>query len=79
MGGGGEKGEKVQGIRSIIGRYKLDRGQLRIKGGNGEAKEFMCTTHGYELREWGMLVREGCRAKGNKREKKWDICNSIIN
>ena len=29
-GGGGEWGEKVQGIRSIIGRYKIDRGRLRI-------------------------------------------------
>ena len=29
--GGGEDrmGEKVQGIRSIIGRYKIDRGRLR--------------------------------------------------
>ena len=26
----GENGEKVQGIRSIIGRYKIDRGILRI-------------------------------------------------
>ena len=23
-------GEKVQGIRSIIGRYKIDRGRVRI-------------------------------------------------
>ena len=29
-GGGGEWGEKIQGIRSIIGRYKMDRGRLRI-------------------------------------------------
>ena len=28
--GGGRMGEKVQGIRSIIGRYKIDRGSLRI-------------------------------------------------
>ena len=28
--GRGEKGEKVQGIGSIIGRYKIDRGRLRI-------------------------------------------------
>ena len=27
--GGGEWGENVQGIRSIIGRHKLDRGKLR--------------------------------------------------
>ena len=25
-----EMGEKVQGIISIIGRYKIDRGRLRI-------------------------------------------------
>ena len=24
------EGEKVQGIRSIIGRYKIDRGMLKI-------------------------------------------------
>ena len=30
-GGGGQRiGEKVQGIRSIYGRYKIDRGRLRI-------------------------------------------------
>ena len=29
-GGRGTMGEKVQGIRSIIGRYKIDRGKLRI-------------------------------------------------
>ena len=30
--GGGLRrmGEKVQGIRSIIGRYKIDKGRLRI-------------------------------------------------
>ena len=28
--GGGEMGEKVQGIRSIIGRHKIDKGRLRI-------------------------------------------------
>ena len=30
-GGGGERlGEKVQGVRTINGRYKIDRGSLRI-------------------------------------------------
>ena len=29
-GGGGRRGEKVQGIRSINGRYKIDRKRLRI-------------------------------------------------
>ena len=28
--GRGEDGGKVQGIRSINGRYKIDRGSLRI-------------------------------------------------
>ena len=28
--GGVRMGENVQGIKSIIGRYKIDRGRLRI-------------------------------------------------
>ena len=47
QGGGGRRmGEKVQGIRSINGRYQIDRGSI----GNGEAKELICKTHGHELR-----------------------------
>ena len=31
QGGGGERmGEKIQGIRSINGRYKINMGRLRI-------------------------------------------------
>ena len=31
MGGGKQRmGEKIQGIRSIISRYKIDKGMLRI-------------------------------------------------
>ena len=44
-GGEGRIEEKVWGIRSINGRYKIDRGRLRIIQGNGEAKELICTTH----------------------------------
>ena len=29
-GGGGEWGGKVQGVRSINGRYRIDRGRLRL-------------------------------------------------
>ena len=29
-GGGGRMGKKEQGIRSINGRYKIDRGRFRI-------------------------------------------------
>ena len=50
---GVNEGGKVQGIRIIIGRHKIDRGRLRILSiGNGEAKELICTTHGHEL-GWG--------------------------
>ena len=42
-------GGKVRGIRSIIGRYKID-GEVKNRKGNREAKELICTTHGYELR-----------------------------
>ena len=30
-GSGGRMGEKMQGIRSINGMYKIDRGNLRIE------------------------------------------------
>ena len=46
---------------------------------NGEVKELVCTTHGHELRGRGNESGRGVRAEGNKREKKWDNCNSIIN
>ena len=49
QGGGGGMGEKVQGISSINGRYKIDSGRLSI-GNDGEAKELRCMTHGHELR-----------------------------
>ena len=49
-GRGGEiMGEKVQGIRSINGRYKIDR-EVKNSIGNGEAKELICMTQGHELR-----------------------------
>ena len=46
---------------------------------NGKAKELICTTHGHELRAEGMQVGGGCRAEGNKGDKKWDNCNNVIN
>ena len=45
-------GEKVQGISSINGRYKIHRGEVKNSIGNREAKELTCMTHGHELR-WG--------------------------
>ena len=66
----GRMGEKAQGIRSINGRHKIDRGQVKNSTGNGEAKELICTIHGHERsgecwREWAYWM-EG----DNKGEKK---------
>ena len=48
--------------------------------GNGEAKELIYKTHGHKLRGWRKCWRvEGCREEGDKGEKKWNNCNSIIN
>ena len=56
-------GKKVQGIRSVHGRHKIDRG-------NGEAKELICTTHGHELRR-GNAGGSGCTGRrGIKGRKK---------
>ena len=43
-------GGKVQGIRSINGRYKIDRGEVKNSMGNGEAQELTCMTPGHVLR-----------------------------
>ena len=49
-GRGGENGGKVQGVRSTIGRHKNRQGDVKNSIGNEEAKEFICTTHGHEVR-----------------------------
>ena len=52
QGGRGERmREKVQEIRRIIGRHKIDV-EVKKSIGNGEAKELICMTHGHELM-WG--------------------------
>ena len=48
----GEWQEKVQGIRSIIYRHKID-GEVKNSIGNVEAKELTRPTHGHELRGGG--------------------------
>ena len=76
-------GGKVQRIRSIIGRYKID-GKVKNSTGNEEIKEFICKTHGHELRGVGNAGGRGSAGwwgsgqRGIKGEK-WDNCNSIIN
>ena len=78
-------GVNVQGIKSIIHRYKIDRGRLRIVEkwrsqrayiyssiGNREAKELICVfmTHGHELR-WGrMLKGMGVLGRGGLKKEK---------
>ena len=39
-GAGSTWGKRVQGIRSIKGRYKIDRREVKNSMGNGEAKNF---------------------------------------
>ena len=61
----------VQGIRSIIGRHKINGGEVNNSIGNREAKELICTTHEHELRGGGSAGGRGwCRVEGNKGEKK---------
>ena len=66
--GGGRIGEKVQGIRSVNGRYKIV-GKVKNSMGNGESKEFICTSHGCELR-WRNAGGRGAARQGSKEEEK---------
>ena len=72
-------GEKVQGIRSINGRYKIDRGRLRIVQEMEKPKNLICMTNGHELRGENAGGREGSGRRAIKGRRKWDNCNSIIN
>ena len=79
MGRGQRIGEKVQGIRSVIGSIHNRQGEVRNSMGNGEAKELICMTHGHKLK-WGNDGGMGITGwRGIKRREKWDNCNSIIN
>ena len=68
VGGKGRVGEKVQGIRSTICRYKNRQGKVKNSIGNGGAKELIRMTRGHELR-WGNDGGSGYRAEGNKEKK----------
>ena len=71
QGGGGRRMQgKLQGIRSINGRYKIDRVHSENTIGNREAKELTCVIHGQELK-WGNAGgRRGAGWRGIKGEKK---------
>ena len=59
--GWGRMGEKVQGLRSTIGRYKIDRGVLS----KWRSQRILCTTHGHELRGRRIVRgKEGGRRRG---------------
>ena len=57
-------GEKVQGIRSIIGRHKI--GEVKNNIGNGEAKDLVCPTYGHELSKGGGDWRRVGRCRARK-------------
>ena len=55
--------------------------EVKNSMGNGEAKEFIYTTHGHEIRGGRELWRVGC-GTGRRRirgKKNWDNFSSIIN
>ena len=65
-------GEKVQGMRSINGRYKIDKEEVKNSMRNVEAKELICMTHGHEIR-WGNAGgRGGAGKRGIKGRKKME-------
>ena len=74
-------GQKLQGIRSIFCRYKIDRVALRIVEEMEKPKDLICMTHGHELREGQGNAggRGGAEWSGIKGRKKWDNYNSITN
>ena len=64
---GGEEGRmEGKGTGNKKHNWQAQNRQVKVNSiGNGEAKEFICMTHGDELKVGeGMQVGEGCRAKG---------------
>ena len=55
----------------------MDRGVVKSIIGNGEAKELICMN--MNMNKGGEIIVEVYRAEGDKGEKKWDNCSSIIN
>ena len=67
-GRGGEWG-KGTGIKKHNRQAQNRQAEVKNSIGNGEAKEFICTSHRHELRRGKMLGWGGCREKGDKEEK----------
>ena len=63
----------MQGLRSINGSYRIDRGDVKNSIRNGEAKKLICMAHGHELRGWGGNVYgRGCVGQRRIEGGKWD-------
>ena len=66
-------GKKVQGIRSINGRHKIDRGRLRIGWEMEKPKNIIiCMSHGHKLRWWNDGGGVGTGQRGIKGRKEND-------
>ena len=59
----GENGGKGTGNKKHKWQVQNRQGKVKNSMGNGEAKEFMCMTHGHELRG-GMLVGGAVQGRG---------------
>ena len=78
QGGGKERmGEKVKGLRSIIGRYKIDRGRLRIVWEMEKPKTYIHDP--WTGTKGGIARGKGGTGGSGAKEENWDNCNSIIN
>ena len=73
------RGEKGKGTENKQHEWQVENRQREGKNsiGKGEAKEFICMTHGHEL-QGGMWEGRGCRMEWSEGGT-WDKCNSIIN
>ena len=58
LSGEEEGGQWGEGTGNKKHKWQAENRQGEVKNsiGNGEAKELICTTHGHELRQGGMLV-----------------------
>ena len=65
--GYGENGRKGRDYEVQVGRYKIERWDVKNSTENGVAKKLICMTHGHEL---GVIVggNADTRWRGTKRE-----------
>ena len=69
ISGEGEVGEQGKGTGNMKHKWYIQnrQGEVKYSMGNGEAKEFICMTHGHELKQGGrgrMLVDVGVQGRG---------------